>query len=245
MDQGGYIKKEHMDLIKHLDPSLAEQVLMNLQIKGIERRHYNETEKYLANLKLIETREELDKGTCKIKAFQKFYNSLKKKPKSHQPGSEFYWAGVSPPESGEGYEGLNKRYIKLSKSKQINFILVCYEQRGVTETETGIGFHTHCIINQSGGRSNFNIKQQFNRSFAKAGITNIIPMVKDYFDDKVRYMTGQKDNDPDGIKKKRVEMDSIMRKTLGIKILHFFKDGVHKQLDGTPNLSRLKELYLI
>lgn len=237
--------EHHYKLIGHLDVKLRSQTLKALIKKDTRTRLYKEQVKYMASLQMIDFREQLDKGTCDIEAFQEMYDELKRKPKSHQPGSEFYWAGVSPPESGEGYEGINKRYIKLSKSKQINFILACYEQRGDKETETGLGFHTHCIINQSGGRSNFNIKQQFNRSFAKAGITNIIPMVKDYFDDKVRYMTGQKDNDPDGIKKKRVQIDKIMRENMGIKILHFFKDGVHKQLDGTTNLSRLKELNLI
>ena len=232
----------HYKFTQHMDQALRSQTIKALIKKDVRKKAYQEKVKYMATLQMIDFREQLDKGTCEIEAFQEMYNELKRKPKSHQPGSEFYWTGVSPPESGERYEEINKRYIKLSKSKQINFILACYEQRGDKEIETGKGFHSHAIVNQSGGRSNFNIKQQFNRSFAKAGMTVCIPMVKDYFDDKVRYMTGQKDNDPDGIKKKRVKIDKIMRENLGIKILHFFKDGVHKELDGTPNLSWLKEI---
>ena len=229
-------------LTNHLEEPLRSQTITALINKDIRNKLYQEQVKYMASLKMIDFRDQLDKGTCTIEVFQQTYDNLRKKPKSHQPGSEFYWTGVSPPPSGEGYESLTKRYIKLSKSKQINFILACYEQRGVTETETGMGFHTHAIVNQSGGRSNFNIKQQFNRSFAKAGIIQCMTMSDLYFDDKVRYMTGQKDSDPDGIKKKRVKLDKIMRENLGIKILHFFKDGVHKQLDGTPKLSWLKEI---
>jgi len=128
-------------------------------------------------------------------------------------------------------------FIKLlgnfTKRKPVQNFIYTIEQRGETEAECGKGFHSHILLSWDSAMSK-KVRQYAGETFKRIigsnnnNIININRIPKEFWEDKVDYMSGKK---WDIEKETKLKYDKIFRKKNNLFLL-YKKDGNLPQEDS-------------
>lgn len=118
--------------------------------------------------------------------------------------------------------------VMLKKWLKTNEYYYCYEQRGTSLDDMGQGLHVHLLFKKPQGKSPFHCKRECWSSFKKfCGLKegdvfdkHFLFVPESWKQDKIDYISGIKNKDPEGIKALRVKFDRIYREKNSLKDLY-------------------------
>lgn len=150
------------------------------------------------------------------------------------PDTETRWAG----DHEELIGILMKKINQMKKWKNTSKMAWAFEQRGETPEEEYRGLHVHILYETNQTQDSYDLKRAIRNKFkslwgddAERAKTNynwikIIAIPDSWWEDKIRYLLGNKEVDPDEHKTKCCGVDIKMRESYNLENIYYFNVDV-------------------